>query len=749
MQIKKTLNISYPAKIDSRVFSLRKYFSILFFILLPISLFSGSKISGIIYDETGLAISDVNIELLPTSFGTVSDERGRFFFNRIESGKYVVRFSHINFYSKKVSFNSEIDDIKKVNIVLQRRDIILEEISIEANSYKPAVKEIFSLEFRNYTNAYDALNNISGINIVKTDEIKTSVSLRGSSSNQVTIMLDGIELNSSMDQSYNLSEIPSEIIDKIEIYKNGNVELSNKSIGGIINIITKTDFDIFSFNTDFFVKSYISDRDRFDYDRVNNYSGNSSLSFQMLNHNIFFSYSRKQNENEWSYINAAKADRYRYINNPNIPRTQLNSYSYQDNFMVSVKSMRLDINLFEYSFYSTFSNVKSGMPGWYDTSYEDANTGKVSSNNRFFTKYYLKRKKKSSISLDFFYNYNENSFFIQEISPFFYTDTRDELVKKGFKLKYNYLGYINGKTGIYFDSESLSSEKLADELISREEWSHFVSLDKTFDNLDKDNSYIRTDLGLRSIYQNSEFTFFYTGNIMSNITLDDFSIIPSAAFSRNYRLPDFSSLFWADNMFSSGNPNLLPEYSLSKEVGLKFSYLNNMFIYCNYFDKDIDNLIVWEKKSNGKYMPENVNSAGISGFEFGINITLLDNFLEISSSLDLLNPINYTGKNATDGKIIIYKPESLFNSNLKVNYESYSFSINPKYTGEMFLNATNSIDIDPFWIINTSFDFHIIFKKVEYSIVINGNNIFDEQYQVIYGYPMPGRSIEMGIRIKI
>ena len=743
----KTSNISYPANINSRVFSFREYFSIVFFIIFSISLFSGSKISGIIYDESGIPISDVNIELLPTSFGSVSDERGQFFFNRVQSGKYTIHFSHIGFYDKNYLFNSEIDDIRKVNIVMQRKDIVLDEISVEANSYKPAVKEIYSQELRNYTNAYDALQNISGINIIKTDEIKTSVSLRGSSSNQVTIMMDGIELNNSMDQSFNLAEIPSEIIEKIEIYKNGNVELSNKSIGGIINIITKNDFDIFSFKTDFFAKYYISDRDRFNFDRVNNFSGNSSLSFQMFDYNVFFSYSNKRNENEWSYINAAKADRYRYINNPNIPRTQLNNYNYQDNFMLSVKSIRLDNSLFEYSFSSTYSKVKSGMPGWYDTAYEAAKTGKVTSNNRLFTKCYF--NKQTYISLDLFLNYNENFFYIQEISPFFYTNNRDELIKNGFKLKYNYLGFINAKTGFYYDNESLSSEKLSDKSISREEWSHFISLDKTFDNLDNANSFIRTDMGLRTIYQNSEFSFFYTGNIFSRINFFDFSVIPNIGLSRNYRLPDFSSLFWADNMFSSGNPDLLPEYSLSKEVGLKISYNNYFFIFCNYFDKDIKNLIIWKKHSNGKYIPENVNSADISGYEIGFNYNLFNNFVELNSSLDLLEAISYTGKNSTDGKIIIYKPESIFNSNIKMNYKSYSLSINPRYTGSMFLNATNSIDIDPFWLVSSSFEYLFIYNKWEYSLILNGNNIFDEQYQVIYGYPMPGRSIEIGLKIKI
>jgi vitamin B12 transporter len=72
-----------------------------------------------------------------------------------------------------------------------------------------------------------------------TGALKT-VSLRGSTSSQVLVLLDGIRLNSSVNGEVDLSSIPMEMIDHIEIVRGGESSLYGSSaIGGVINIITK------------------------------------------------------------------------------------------------------------------------------------------------------------------------------------------------------------------------------------------------------------------------------------------------------------------------------------------------------------------------------------------------------------------------------------------------------------------------------------------------------------------------------
>ena len=74
--------------------------------------------------------------------------------------------------------------------------------------------------------------------------------MRGSSANQVTILIDGIPLNAAQTGIVNLGEIPLCNIEKIEIYSsNIPIELNTSPIGGVVNLITKK-----SYKTNGFIK---------------------------------------------------------------------------------------------------------------------------------------------------------------------------------------------------------------------------------------------------------------------------------------------------------------------------------------------------------------------------------------------------------------------------------------------------------------------------------------------------------------
>jgi len=68
----------------------------------------------------------------------------------------------------------------------------------------------------------------------------STVSIRGSSSDQVAIYLDGILLNSANSGSVNLADIPLNNVEKIEVYRGTSpAKFAASGIGGVVNIITK------------------------------------------------------------------------------------------------------------------------------------------------------------------------------------------------------------------------------------------------------------------------------------------------------------------------------------------------------------------------------------------------------------------------------------------------------------------------------------------------------------------------------
>jgi iron complex outermembrane receptor protein len=76
----------------------------------------------------------------------------------------------------------------------------------------------------------------------------TSVSLRGSEEGEVTVLLDGIPLSRAASGAIDLSTVPADGLERIEIYRGAPpVQLGGEAVGGVINLVsrratTKTSF---------------------------------------------------------------------------------------------------------------------------------------------------------------------------------------------------------------------------------------------------------------------------------------------------------------------------------------------------------------------------------------------------------------------------------------------------------------------------------------------------------------------------
>ena len=212
-------------------------------------------------------------------------------------------------------------------------------------------------------------------------------------------------------------------------------------------------------------------------------------------------------------------------------------------------------------------------------------------------------------------------------------------------------------------------------------------------------------------------------------------------------------MFWADNLYSSGNPDLKPEFSSMYEGSLSLSFTGSMIstsIFFSYYTKELEDLIVWVQRSTGKYIPENLRGGEISGTESELSISLNNEMIKLSCSFNTLSTKQFTDNKATNNKEIIYKPDQTFSTRIEYNCNDFMIASNSRYNGQMFLNEVNSIDIDPFWLHGLEASYvRSISEHLSMKFYISSDNILDEQYQVIYGYPMPGRKVETGIKLKL
>lgn len=92
-----------------------------------------------------------------------------------------------------------------------------------------------------YLTVADAVANVPGVNIERYGGFGSlsDVSIRGSSSSEVLVLLDGMPVAGSQIDSIDLGQIPTNGIERIEVVEGGGSTLyGSGSMGGVINIIT-------------------------------------------------------------------------------------------------------------------------------------------------------------------------------------------------------------------------------------------------------------------------------------------------------------------------------------------------------------------------------------------------------------------------------------------------------------------------------------------------------------------------------
>ena len=93
-----------------------------------------------------------------------------------------------------------------------------------------------------FVTAADVLQELVGVQVQRFGGLGafSTISIRGSSANQVPVYLDGIPLSQSVDQTVNLADLPLDSLQRIEVYR-GTVPVGfgGGGIGGVVNLVTK------------------------------------------------------------------------------------------------------------------------------------------------------------------------------------------------------------------------------------------------------------------------------------------------------------------------------------------------------------------------------------------------------------------------------------------------------------------------------------------------------------------------------
>lgn len=206
------------------------------------------------------------------------------------------------------------------------------------------------------------------------------------------------------------------------------------------------------------------------------------------------------------------------------------------------------------------------------------------------------------------------------------------------------------------------------------------------------------------------------------------------------RVPTLFELF-GDRGVTLGNPNLVSERGTNWDVGfslqkLRLGMLDRLFFEYAYFRSDADNLIVFVQNSQSTARAENIGAARITGHEVSWSATAWQH-------LRLYG--NYTFQEAEDtsatfsrGNVLPGRPRhelhqgfELFSAGGKLVYEL-------DYIAENFLDRANAFVVDHRLLHNLSLTVLPLGKQLKLTFEVK--NLTDNQVADFRGFPLPGRA---------
>ncbi len=223
-----------------------------FFAILFVSVYSLAQgsIEGVVMDAaTGEKLPGADIELLDTKLGTSTNLQGFFKLKNIPDGVYKMAVSYVGYrtFLKEIAIKG--DENETINVSLQEDLKSLTEVMIVAKSKARKLREraapisvISMSQLQGTVNGIaDILNKTVGVTIRSSGGVGSAsrLSVRGLEGKRIGFFIDDKPMNDNSD-FIDINDIPTDMIDRIEIYK-GVVpaRFGGSAMGGAVNIVIK------------------------------------------------------------------------------------------------------------------------------------------------------------------------------------------------------------------------------------------------------------------------------------------------------------------------------------------------------------------------------------------------------------------------------------------------------------------------------------------------------------------------------
>ena len=212
----------------------------------------GNTIKGhIIEKNTEEDLPFATILIVETGQGMAADDTGHFTFKNIPAGEYTLRVQLVGFLTqeKKVTVSNEFG--VSLHFEMEEDNVMMDEVVVSANRNEvsrkeaPVVVNVMSaklFELVNSTDLAKSLNFQSGLRVENSCQncAFPQVRINGLEGPYSQILINSRPIVSALSGVYGLEQIPTNMIERVEVVRGGGSALFGaNAVGGTINIITK------------------------------------------------------------------------------------------------------------------------------------------------------------------------------------------------------------------------------------------------------------------------------------------------------------------------------------------------------------------------------------------------------------------------------------------------------------------------------------------------------------------------------
>ena len=196
-----------------------------------------------------------------------------------------------------------------------------------------------------------------------------------------------------------------------------------------------------------------------------------------------------------------------------------------------------------------------------------------------------------------------------------------------------------------------------------------------------------------------------------------------------FKAPTFNDLYYQSSWGSNGNPNLMPETSENIDLGVKYN-ADNLTAEIVAFRNKVSDLIEWAPISPGSWIwqPRNISEADIKGIETSLATKLL--------SWDLVG--NYTWLNPEDnqsGKDLRYRPNNSAYISADNRWGDFSFGLSVRAQDSVYTDKINNNELAGFGLLDVRAAYYF---TPNLNLQLKINNALDKSYQTSDKYREDG-----------